>query len=85
VVSILPFRKTGIVFDDEVTQIVGDAFDAACKELQDSEQPAIVYEVVAKRIMDAAKNGERDTTRLRDAGLAALGMGDGKRTEPTAN
>jgi hypothetical protein len=35
--------------------------------------------------MDAAKNGERDTTRLRDAGLAALSIGDSKRTEPTAN
>jgi len=29
--------------------------------------------VIAKRIIDAAKAGERDVDRLRDAGLAALG------------
>ena len=38
-----------------------------------SGQPQIVYEVIAKRIIDAAKSGERDVARLRDAGLAALG------------
>jgi hypothetical protein len=30
------------------TQIMGEAFDAAFKELHDSEQPAIVYEVIAR-------------------------------------
>ena len=73
--SILPFiRKAGTVFDDRVTQIMGEAFDSACKELHDTGQPAIVYEVIAKRIIDCAKNGERDRLRLRNAGLAALGF-----------
>jgi hypothetical protein len=79
--SILPFiRKAGTVFDDRVTQIIGEAFDDACKALHDAGQPAIVYEVIAKRIIDAARNGERDPVRLRKAGLAALGAdsGDGK-------
>jgi hypothetical protein len=63
--SILPFiRKAGIVFDDRVTLVIGEAFDSACKELHDSGQPAIVYEVIARRIMDAAKQGERDIRRL---------------------
>jgi hypothetical protein len=53
---------------------MGEAFDAACKALHDSGQPQIVYEVIAKRIIDAAKRGERDIARLRDAGLAALGL-----------
>jgi hypothetical protein len=75
VASILPFvRKAGAVFDDHVTQIMGEAFDDACKELHDTGQPPIVYEVIAKRIIDAAKNGERDLVRLRDVGLAALGF-----------
>jgi hypothetical protein len=39
---------------------MGEAFDDACKELHDTGQPPIVYEVIAKRIIDAAKNGERD-------------------------
>jgi type III secretion system FlhB-like substrate exporter len=34
---------------------------------------AIVYGIIAKRIIEAAKKGERDPIRLRDAGLAALG------------
>jgi hypothetical protein len=75
VASILQFiRKTGAVFDDCATQIMGEAFDSACKELHDRGQPTIVYEVIAKRIIEAAKNGERDLVRLRNAGLAALGL-----------
>jgi hypothetical protein len=74
VASILPFiRHAGFVFDDRVTLLVGEAFDLACKELHDSGQPAIVYEVIAKRIIDAAQYGERDLVRLRDAGLVAFG------------
>jgi hypothetical protein len=81
VASILPFiKKTGTAFDDFATKAMGEAFDAACKELHDSGQPQIVYEVIAKRIIDAAKRGERDIARLRDAGLAALGL----RNEPSA-
>jgi hypothetical protein len=52
---------------------MGAAFDAACKELHDKGQPTLVYEVIAKRIIDAAKKGERDPVRLRNTGLAALG------------
>ena len=83
--SILPFnRKAGTVFDDRITEIMGEAFDSACKELHDSGQPSIVYEVIARRIIDATGTGERDPVRLRNVGLAALGRqglgreGDGK-------
>ena len=75
--SILPFnRKAGTVFDDRITEIMGEAFDSACKELHDSGQPSIVYEVIAKRIIDATRTGERDPARLRNVGLAALGRQD---------
>jgi hypothetical protein len=77
--SILPFIRTaGVAFDDQVTHIMGEAFDSACKELHDSGQPKIVYEVIAKRIIDAARNGERDPVRLRSAGLMGLLSSDGK-------
>jgi hypothetical protein len=80
VASILLFIRTGgTVFDDEVTQILGDAFDSACKELHDKGQPTIVYEVIAKRIIDAAQNGERDPVKLRNIGLAAFGFKNDKR------
>jgi hypothetical protein len=73
--SILPFiARSGAVFNDLATQVMGEAFDAACRELHDKGQPTIVYEVIAKRIIDAAKKGERDPVRLRNAGLAALGF-----------
>jgi hypothetical protein len=75
VTSILPFiRKAGPAFDDRITKIMGEAFDSACKALHDTGQPAIVYEVIAKRIIDGVANGERDPVRLRNAALAALGF-----------
>jgi hypothetical protein len=78
--TILQFvRKAGVVFDDQVLAIMGKAYDAARQELHDTGQPAIVYEIIATRNIDAAKRGERDPIRLRDVGLAALGL-DGKRT-----
>jgi hypothetical protein len=52
---------------------MGDAFDAACKELRDTGQPAVAREVLAERIIALARSGERDPARLRDAALAAFG------------
>jgi hypothetical protein len=68
-------EKAGLagVFDDHATKVMGDAFDAACKDLHDTGQPSIVYEVVATRIIEAAKSGERDPERLRDWALTAFG------------
>jgi len=75
VASILPFvRKSNAVFDDRVTALLGEAFDTACRELHDKGQPSIVYELIAMRIIEAAKKGERDLEKLRDAGLSSLGL-----------
>jgi hypothetical protein len=71
--SILPFVRNKLDFDDEATRVMGEAFDAACKDLHDTGQPALVREIIASRIIEAAKRGERDPVRLRNAGLAALG------------
>ena len=73
--SIIPFvRKTGVVFDDQVTDLLGQAFDAARLELHDIGQPDIVYEIVALRIIESARKGERDVSSLAAAGLTALGI-----------
>jgi hypothetical protein len=73
-VAILPFPGSYIIYiDDEATRLMGEAFDAACKGLRDAGQPALVREIIAKRITEAAKNDERDPVRPRAAGLAALG------------
>jgi hypothetical protein len=71
--TILPFVLNKSDFDDEATRLMAEAFDAACGGLQDGGQPDLVREIIAKRIIEAAKKGERDPVRLRDAGLAALG------------
>jgi hypothetical protein len=71
--SVLPFVVNKSDFDDDTTRIMGEAFDSACVGLQDTGQPALVREIIAKRIIEAAKKGKRDPVRLRNAGLAALG------------
>ncbi len=85
--SILPFyRKAGSVFDDRITEIMGEAFDSACEVLHDTGQPSVVYEVIARRIIEATRIGERDPVRLRDVGLAALGsQGRGKQAAEAAS
>ncbi len=71
VACILPFIPRN-VFDDAATRVMGEAFDAACKELHDTGQPELVHEVMAKRIIAAAQRGERSVARLRDIALAGL-------------
>jgi hypothetical protein len=75
VASIIPFLRPRSDFDDEATRIMGEAFDAACKEIRDGEPRNTIHEAIAKRIIDAARRGERDPVRLRDIALAALGIG----------
>ena len=44
--SILAFVKKaelGTVFEEHATKAMGEAFDAACKDLHDKGQPSIVY------------------------------------------
>ena len=59
-------------FDEGATHVMGEAFDAACGRLNGAGLPGVVREIIAKRIIDAAKKGERDPIRLRDLALAAL-------------
>ena len=63
-----------IWFDDAATSAMGEAFDHACKTLQDfgSAVPAIV----ANFIIAAAKNGERDPGRLYGQVLADYGVAE---------
>ena len=65
-----------VVFDDAVTLAMGVAFDHACKSLQKFGSPRTVREIIAKRIIEAAKNGERDPARLREQALIPFGVED---------
>lgn len=74
--TILEFaQQTTSEFDDDVTRVMGEAFDAACTELHDNKLSALVKEILAGRIIEAAKRGERDPVRLRNAALVAIGYG----------
>jgi len=59
-------------FDEEAAQAMTAAFDAACKALRDTGQPQVVRDVIAGRIIDEARRGERDPHRLCDYALAAI-------------
>jgi hypothetical protein len=72
VATILPFIRARADFDDETTRLMGEAFDAARASLDGQDEPELFYEIIAARIVEAAKKGERDPIRLRDIGLAAL-------------
>jgi hypothetical protein len=51
-------------FDAQAIAAMGEAFDAAYTALDDPGPPKIVLEVIAERIVEAARRGERDPVRL---------------------
>jgi hypothetical protein len=57
-------------FEPEATAAMGEAFEAACKELHDVGQLQMVRKVVAGRIIASARSGELDPVRLRTAALS---------------
>ena len=63
-----------VAFDDTATSAMGEAFDKACKSLRSFGTACTVREIIAKRIVAVATNGERDPARLRDQALLALGI-----------
>jgi hypothetical protein len=52
---------------------MGEASDAACKVLDQTGQSSVVYEAVARYIVEIAKSGERDPQQLRDSAPTAVG------------
>src|ERR1700722_11889411 len=67
---ILQFIRTDAsAFDGHATYVMGEAFD---DYLQDSNLSDLVREVIAERIIEAAKRGERDPQRLCSIALAAM-------------
>ena len=66
------FRRAEVSFSPEVTELMGKAFDVARDALGPHNQPNIVYEILAKRILDAARSGERDTVQLAEKALKGI-------------
>jgi hypothetical protein len=59
-------------FDDAATSAMGEAFDRACVSLHGFGLLITAREMVAKRIIEAAQNGERDPARLYRQALNAF-------------
>ena len=57
------------VFDYDLTELMGEAFDSALVVLANVSPSLVALESIAYRIMEATLHGERDMTRLRDAAL----------------
>ena len=55
---------------------MGKAFDQACKSLRNLASACTVREIVAKRIIAVARNGERDPARLHEQALIPFGIED---------
>ena len=68
--NIVPIQN--VWFDDAATLAMGEAFDQACKSLQNFG--SAVPEIIANRIIAAAKNGERDAARLYGQALKTFGI-----------
>ncbi len=56
------------VFEPEAIALMSEAFEAAFKKLYNTDR--VSRDVAAGRILEAARFGERDPVRLRDAALA---------------
>jgi hypothetical protein len=69
---ILEFIRPTEVFEPEAIEALGKAFDMAVAALHDVGQPAVVREVIARRIIKAAQKGERDPARLCAVALSAF-------------
>ena len=63
-----------VAFDDAATSAMGEAFDRACEAVR--RYGPKVREMIAKRIIDAAKNGERNPIRLQEQALIPFGIED---------
>jgi hypothetical protein len=75
--AILPFTRDKSDFDDEATRLMGEAMDAACEGLRDTGQPALVREIIAKRIIEAAKKGRARSGSLARCWTSRFGIRQG--------
>jgi hypothetical protein len=69
--NITPIQN--VWFDDAATSAMGEAFDHACKSLQDFGSAP---EIIANLIIAAAKDGERDCARFYERALRSFGIND---------
>ena len=73
-VIIVPIQDAS--FDDKATRVMGAAFDQACSSLGHPARAEKVRVLLAKRIIEAARNGELDPVRLHSQALMGFSIDD---------
>jgi hypothetical protein len=79
-VAIIPFSKEECAFDPKDVSAMSTAFEEVCKALNLPADAATTREVIAIRIIELAKRGERRSTLLRDQVLREAGELDRQRS-----
>jgi hypothetical protein len=69
-------------FDSEATAAMAEAYDKACQSMHDWGQPVIIGEIIARRIIQLAAEGERDPDELCERALKSLGFSESPSLQP---
>ena len=72
--NIVPVQN--VYFDDKATLAMGAAFDRASSSLRHLTRAEKVRELIARRIIEAATNGELDPNRLHSQALMGFSIDD---------
>ncbi|MFL6821200.1 MAG: hypothetical protein ACJ8FA_01370 [Xanthobacteraceae bacterium] len=59
-------------FDPEATKLMGDVFEEMIQSLDRMGQPRVVQEAIARQIIEAVGDGERDRDAIYQRVLAAM-------------
>jgi hypothetical protein len=73
--AIIPFLRSDAVFEPDDIQAMSMALDDVCKVLNLTDGAKAAREVIAERIIELARLGERSPTLLRDRVLLESGLG----------
>ena len=68
------FPGIDVAWDPEVVAALTKAYHRATDQLRRNGYTDLVRDIIAKRILDSAQQGERDPDRLCRSALAALGI-----------
>jgi len=63
-------------FSPEAMKSMSEAYENACRSIHDWGQPVIMREVIARRIIQLARTGDRDPDQLCERALKSLGFSE---------
>ena len=72
--QVVEVTKLGVAFNPEVVAAVTTAYQMATDHLRRDDYTDLVRDIIAKRIIDTARHGERDPDELCRSALASLGI-----------